>query len=66
MRIDTVENKRQKITEAFANPNHASAAVGTIRADVILGNERVVGHPMATLTENGKQKDEKDRGNRKI
>ena len=37
--------KRKKITEAFAIPSHASAAEGTIRVDVMLRNERVVGHP---------------------
>lgn len=56
--------QRQKITEAFASPNHATSAVGTISADRNAWNERAVGRPGATPRI--KKEDEKDRENRKI
>ena len=48
--------KRKKITEAFPSLLSATSAVRTIRADVIRRNERVVGHPVATLRRKRKMK----------
>ena len=54
--MNTLTKRKKNKTEAFASPSHATAAVGTIRADVIRRKERVVGHPVAAL--NGKRKSE--------